>query len=123
VRIDSIPGWVVTTARHRMLDLVRQRRPGADVELTEELLVEEPSGPRAVADQQLAEVLARFEAKLSPKYRAYYHAVFVDGRDWDDAREALGLSRLRAKYLKSVLLKRLQRHGPLLELLGRRERT
>ena len=123
VRTDSIPGWVVTTARHRMLDLARQKRPGADVAVTEDLLVEEPTGPRAVADKQLAEVLAHFEAKLNPKYRAYYRAVFVDGRDWDDARDALGLSRLRAKYLKSVLLKLLQRHGPLLEHLGRRERT
>ena len=33
---------------------------------------------------------------------------------------ALGLSRLRTKYLKSVLLKLLQRHGPLREVLGRR---
>ena len=33
-----------------------------------------------------------------------------------DARVELELSRLRTKDLKSVLLKWLQRHGPLLEL-------
>lgn len=68
-------------------------------------------------------MLERFEAKLKPAYRPYYRAVFVDGHDWDEARLALGLSRLRAKYLKSVLLKLLQRHGPLLELLGRRDKS
>lgn len=123
LRAEALPGWVVTTAKHRMLDLARQRRPGADVEVTEDLVTEEPRGPRAVADRQLAEVLARFEAKLKPRYQAYYRAVFVEGRDWDDARDALGLSRLRARYLKAVLLKLLQRHGPLLELLGRKEQA
>lgn len=121
VRTEQIPGWVVTTARNRMLDLLRQRRPGADVEVSEDLLAEPPAGPRVVADRHLAGVLERFEAKLNPKYRAYYRAVFVEGREWDEAREVLGLSRLRARYLKSVLLKLLQRHGPLLEALGKKE--
>lgn len=123
VRTDSIPGWVVTTARNRIFDLARQKRPGVDVEVTDELALDEPAGPRVVENRELAEVLARFEAKLNPKYRAYYRAVFVDGRDWDDARAALGLSKLRAKYLKAVLVRLLQRHGPLLELLGRREKA
>ncbi|MEW5739237.1 MAG: sigma-70 family RNA polymerase sigma factor [Myxococcota bacterium] len=122
LRRESLAGWVVTTARHRILDLARQRRPEVPVELPEDAGEEEPKGPRVVASVELSEVLARFEEKLNPKYRAYYRAVFLDGRDWDEAREALGLSRLRAKYLKSVLLKRLQRHGPLLEALGRRDR-
>ena len=45
--------------------------------------------------------------------------MFLEGQDWEDARLALGLSRLRTKYLKAVLIKLLQRHGPLLEILGR----
>ncbi len=120
LRAESLPGWVVTTARNRMLDLARQRRPEQHIELTEfDGGEEDARGPELVASEELKTVLARFEEKLSAKHRSYFHAVFVDGLDWEDARVALGLSRLRTKYLKSVLLKRLQKHGPLLELLGK----
>lgn len=120
LRAETLPGWVVTSARNKMLDLTRQKRPEPHVELTEFDGGEEDAlGPELVASEELKTVLARFEEKLSPKHQAYFHAVFVDGRDWDEARESLGLGRLRTKYLKSVLLKRLQKHGPLLELLGK----
>lgn len=120
LRAESLPGWVVTTARNKLLDLARQKRPEAHVELTEHDGGEEDArGPELVASEELKAVLARFEEKLSAKHRSYFRAVFLEGRDWDEAREALGLSRLRTKYLKAVLLKRLQKHGPLLELLGK----
>lgn len=124
LRAESLPGWVVTTARNRILDLARQKRPTAAavaVELTDELVGEEEGkGLEVVVSGELREVLTRFEEKLKPAYRSYFRAVFLEGRDWEEAREALGLSRLRTKYLKSVLLKLLQRHQPLLEILGRR---
>lgn len=124
LRAESLPGWVVTTARHRILDLARQKRPTAAavaVELTDELVGEEEGkGLEVVVSGELQEVLGRFEEKLKPAYRGYFRAVFLEGRDWEEAREALGLSRLRTKYLKSVLLKLLQRHQPLLEILGRK---
>lgn len=121
LRAESLPGWVVTAARNRILDLARQKRPTVSVELTDDVLGEEDArGPELVASAELQGVLTRFEEKLKPAYRAYFRAVFLEGRDWEEAREALGLSRLRTKYLKSVLLKLLQRHQPLLELLGRR---
>lgn len=120
VRADSLPGWVMTSARNRILDLARQRRPGVHVEVTEELGGgEDAQAPELVVSGELREVMVRFEEKLKPLYRPYFHAVFIEGREWDEARVALGLSRLRTKYLKSVLIKLLQRHGPLLEVLGR----
>lgn len=120
LRAESVPGWVVTSARNRLLDLARQKRPGETVEVAEDVAVDEgPSGPERVVNAELQEVLARFEERLKPAYRPYFRAVFVEGRDWEEARVALGLSKLRTKYLKSVLLKLLQRHGPLLEILGR----
>jgi hypothetical protein len=103
-----------------MLDLARARRPEEHIEVDEAVGGEtEAEGPARVVSAELQGVLARFEEKLPPKHRTYFHAVFVDGREWEDARVALGLSRLRTKYLKSVLVKRLQRHAPLLELLGK----
>lgn len=120
LRAESVPGWVVTSARNKLLDLARQRRPGEPVEVTEDVAVDEgPTGTERVVSAELQAVLARFEEKLKPAYRAYFRAVFLDGRDWEDARVTLGLSKLRTKYLKSVLLKLLQRHGPLLEILER----
>jgi len=120
LRVDSLPGWVVTSARNRILDLARQKRPTAAVELTDDLVGEEEGkGLEVVVSAELREVMARFEEKLKAPYRPYFRAVFIEGRDWEDARQSLGLSRLRTKYLKSVLIKLLQRHGPLLEILGR----
>jgi RNA polymerase sigma factor (sigma-70 family) len=120
LRIESLPGWVVTSARNRILDLARQKRPGAQVELTDELVGDEDAqGPEVVVSAELRAVMTRFEEKLKPAYRPYFRAVFIEGRDWEEARLALKLSRLRTKYLKSVLVKLLQRHGPLLEILGR----
>ncbi len=120
LRVESLPGWVVTTARNRILDLARQKRPTASLEVTEEVAGEEEGkGFEILVSGELREVMTRFEEKLKPAYRPYFRAVFLEGRDWEDARVSLGLSRLRTKYLKSVLIKLLQRHGPLLEVLGR----
>ncbi|MFO0594574.1 MAG: sigma-70 family RNA polymerase sigma factor [Myxococcaceae bacterium] len=124
LRAESVPGWIVTTSRNRMLDLARQRRPGQTIELTEEVGGEEEAlGPQVVLEGELQQLLLRFEEKLKPAYRPYFRAVFLEGRDWEEARVALRLSRLRTKYLKSVLLKLLQRHGPLLELVERRRQS
>jgi RNA polymerase sigma factor (sigma-70 family) len=119
LRVESLPGWVVTSARNRILDLARQKRP-ATVEVPEDLVGEEAGkGLEVLVSAELREVMTRFEEKLKPAYRPYFRSVFLEGRDWEEARLLLGLSRLRTKYLKSVLLKLLQRHGPLLDVLGR----
>ena len=120
LRAESLPGWVVTSARNRILDLARQKRPTAAVELTDDLVGEEEGkGLEVVVGAELRAVMTAFEEKLKPAYRPYFRSVFIEGLDWEDARLTLGLSRLRTKYLKSVLIKLLQRHGPLLEVLGR----
>jgi hypothetical protein len=45
---------VVTTARNRILDLARQRRPEVSVELPEDATVEEAAGSRVIASRELA---------------------------------------------------------------------
>ncbi|MFZ5471835.1 MAG: RNA polymerase sigma factor [Myxococcota bacterium] len=124
LRADTLEPFVMTLAKRRMIDLVRQRGRTVALELSDpeelEWADEAPDPARAAADRELSELFERFEKKLKPAYRAYFHAVFVEGKDFDEARGALGLGTLRAKYLKSVLLRRLRQHGPLLEALGRR---
>ncbi len=117
-RADGFPGFVSTLARRRMIDLFRARRP-ADAELPPEQPDEEGGPAQAAENQQLKALLEGFEERLKPDFRAYFHRVFVDGEDEALARTALGIGRLRAKYVKKVLLGRLREHRPLLEFLGR----
>ncbi len=125
LRADALGGFVLTLARRRMLDLLRAagRQPPGD-ELDEgQWEADEPGPFEAAADAELAALVGRFEARLKPAWRPYFRAVFVEGRDFDEAREALGLGRLRARYLKAVLLRALRRHRPLKEYFGKAVRT
>jgi len=119
LRADGVPGFVGTLARRRMIDLLRSRGRHVPDELTvAEGLPDLSPGPDGAAEtRQLLEVLSRFEAKLSGDWKTYFRAVYVEGQDPLVARKALGVGALRAKYLKRVLLARLKRHKPLLELL------
>lgn len=120
-RPDELPGFVLTLARRRIYDLLRSKgREPAREELTDEAWVSEANAPfEAAANAELTQLLARFEEKLSPKHREFFRKVFVEGKDFDEAKDLLGLKALRARYLKAVLLERLRHHGPLLEYLGR----
>jgi RNA polymerase sigma factor (sigma-70 family) len=122
LRAAEFPGFVLTLARRRMVDLLRARGHQPPPEpLEDEHWVDDAEAPaQRAADAQLAELIQRFESKLKPAYRAFFRAVFVEGKDFDEARGALGLGQLRARYLKMVLLRALRRHAPLLEYLGKR---
>lgn len=116
-RTEEFAGFVGTLARRKMIDLFRARRPDA------ELPAEEPAGEGGpeedAANQELKLLLAQFEERLKPGFRAFFHRVFVEGEDEALVRPALGVGKLRAKYMKKVLLGRLRRHRPLLDYLGR----
>lgn len=120
LRADTMDVWVMTVAERRMIDLQRSAaaRPASADEPVPETPAERTPEDDA-RDAELRAVVASFEEKLKPAWRPYFRAVFVEGRDFDEARVALGLGRLRAKYLKQVLLGRMRRHRPLLEALGR----
>ncbi len=122
LRSGELEHYVLTLARRKMIDLWRARKSEPlPEELTEAHWEDDArSLDEGVLSGELKEVLERFEARLKPAYRPFFRAVFIDGRDFDEAQKVIGLGRLRAKYLKKVLLGRLRRHGPLLELLGRK---
>ena len=119
-RADTLEQYVLTLARRKLVDLWRAR--GADFdseELREEHWTDDELQPEAhVATGELKLLFERFEEKLKEAYRPFFRAVFVDGRDFDEARVALGLGKLRAKYLKKVLLLKLRHHGPLRAFFG-----
>ena len=122
LRADASRGWAFTVARRKMIDLLRAaKKPteALDDQLESESFADDaPSPSEAAQHQQLHALVLAFETKLKPSYRAFFHAVFVEGRDFDEAREVLGLGRLRARYLKKVLVTRLRGHAPLLAALG-----
>jgi RNA polymerase sigma-70 factor (ECF subfamily) len=122
LRAEELSGFILTLARRRMLDLLRARGKAAPPEeLRDEHWVDESAAPfQTAVDAQLTALLEQFAQRLKPSYRPFFQAVFVEGKDFDQARDALGLARLRARYLKMVLLRSLRRHGPLQEYLGKR---
>lgn len=122
LRSESVRSFVATVARRRMIDLLRARgaAPAGDEGLEAAEDVPDDVDVHAAAERaELARVIEAFEARLKPAYRPFFKSVFVEGRDFDEARVQLGIGALRARYLKKVLVARLRRHGPLLELLGR----
>lgn len=126
LRAESAKSWAYTLARRRMIDLLRARGDVAVATKAEEEDVldavadTKPDAAELLQHQQLAQLIREFESRLKPAYRTFFHAVFVEGRDFDEARELLGLGVLRARYLKKVLISKLRRHQPLLDALGRR---
>ncbi len=122
LRSAELAGFILTLGRRRMVDLLRARRtePIAQ-ELQDDAWTDETEAPlQQAADAELRELMSRFEEKLKPQYRAYFRTVFIEGKDFDEARDVLGLARLRARYLKLMVLRALRRHPPLLEYLGKR---
>lgn len=121
LRADELPSFVITLCRRRMIDLVRARNrvpPSQEVD-EGDWIDEGPSAADVLATAELTLLLNAFEGKLKPSYRAFFHAVFVEGTDIGHAREMLGIGVLRARYLKRVLIGRLRHHRALLDYLGR----
>lgn len=124
LRTSEFPGFALTLSRRRMIDLLRERRvQPLPLELEPEHWLEERDvAEHAVAARELRETLERLEAKLKPKHRPFFRAYFVEGRELLEVQRALGLSAIKARYLRRVLFLRLREHRPLWEHLLRRPR-
>jgi RNA polymerase sigma-70 factor (ECF subfamily) len=86
-------GWLYRTATNRCLNVIRARRPQADVELDER----ESVSPRALPEHA-AEVSEQMSALgqaltgLTPEQRACWLLREVHGRSYDEIAQAIGIT-------------------------------
>ena len=80
--------------------------------------------PRQVAEaRELEAAVAEFTAGLAPDWRAFFELHFVQGLDYAEVSAALGVGKLRCKYMKKVLAARARRSAGLWAALGRQARS
>jgi RNA polymerase sigma factor (sigma-70 family) len=120
-RLDTFSGWLAVLVRNRCLDLLR--RPAAEPAATEAealaWLQEPPVQEASVEQAELRRAVAAFTARLKPAWRDFFELHFVEGLDYGDITERLGIGRLRCKYLRKVLAARARRNRALLAAIGR----
>jgi RNA polymerase sigma factor (sigma-70 family) len=120
-RLETFSGWLAVLVRNRCLDL--RRRAAAEPAATEtEALawLEAPAEQEAGAEQaELRRAVAAFTARLKPVWRDFFELHFVQGLEYGDITERLGIGRLRCKYMRKVLAARARRNRALLAALGR----
>jgi RNA polymerase sigma factor (sigma-70 family) len=113
-RVADFEGWLATLARHRCVDLWRAagRAPtGVEVELAAE-----PS--TAVEDAETREAIAAFVSRLRPEEAQFYGLHFGEGLGYPEVAARMGITRLRCKYLKHLIVEKARRNGALLRALG-----
>lgn len=118
-RTAEFPGWLATLARRRCLDLLRQPGAPTPVEDVEALMVDGDPQPDATLERQLKDAVDELKAKLDPQWASFFALHFVEGLGYDEIAPRLGISKLRCKYMKKVLIARARRHKPLMDALGR----
>lgn len=118
-RWPEFPGWLSTLARRRCLDLLRQAGVPEPVDDIESLVVDHEPPPDLVAEGELRAAVDDLKAKLEPQWASFFQLCFVEGLPYEEIAPKLGISKLRCKYMKKVLIARARRHRPLLEALGR----
>lgn len=122
-RSEELGGWLATLARRRALDLLRRSDPSAPLREDGEAVLGELEAPADGADpvelRELGEAVEAFAAKLVPVWRRFFELYFVKGLEYVDVAPAMGISRLRCKYMKKVLLVRARRNEALMAALGR----
>lgn len=122
-RPDDLPGWVAVLSHRRCIDLLRARNPAAPVP-------DDPTGAleaielaatqqRTVEDAALAAAVERFRDGLAPAWRLFFDAWFVKGLGFPEAAAALGISRIRCKYMRKVIAAKARRDPTILAAIGR----
>ena len=124
-RASAFPGWLLTAARNRCLDLLRargSRGEDAEVELPpDDGLVDEAPRPEEQASAgELLGAIASFKSSLPEHLREAFELIFEQELEPAAAGRAIGASRIRMRYLKKLLLERVRAAAALQAALGRR---
>ncbi len=99
--IRSVVGWLYAATTHHCLNLLRDRRTGAQL-LEREVLPAMPEGDQARAD---ALALARdLIARLPDEIGAALVYHYVDGMTYEEVAEQMGCSRRKVGYLLASAL-------------------
>ena len=119
-RLDELPGFISVTARNRCVDLIRKTKPTFSLDDGEAPSADE--SPDDVARQREVGAAAQaFASSLRPAWRRFFDLHFVEGRPYGEIAAMLGISKLRCKYMKSVIGSRARRDRALLAALARTE--
>jgi RNA polymerase sigma-70 factor (ECF subfamily) len=123
-RAESFSGWLAVLARRRCIDLLRHPEDplvGKDAEeaLARQWLNGPPNQERTVGNQDLARAVEAFAKRLKPRWHEFFVLHFVDGLDYDEIAKRLSISKLRCKYMRSVLAARARRNREIAAALGR----
>ncbi|MGH3822189.1 MAG: RNA polymerase sigma factor [Pseudonocardiaceae bacterium] len=76
---EKLGGWLVTTARHECLHILRQAKPAPDlIDVVPETVADPSVGPeQRVIDADTARTLRKLVAELSPRRRTLLRALFT----------------------------------------------
>ena len=73
----------------------------------------------AAEQQEIADAVAAFKARLEPKWSDFFDLCFVQSFSYPEIATKLSVSRLRCKYMKKVLVARARKNRRLMETLDR----
>jgi RNA polymerase sigma factor (sigma-70 family) len=122
-RPDDLPGWVAVLSHRRCVDLLRARNPAApapdDPSDVLEAMETASSPQRTAEDAALAAAVERFRDTLAPAWRLFFDAWFVKGLAYPEVAAALGISRIRCKYMRKVIAGKARRDPTIMAAIGR----
>ncbi|MEW5851030.1 MAG: sigma-70 family RNA polymerase sigma factor [Myxococcota bacterium] len=119
-RAASFPGWLSTVSFRKCVDLRRRRREeGFTFTQDFSQVVQSPEQEPTTQNRELLQVAAEFMRRLPQQQREFFEMHFLQGLDYAEVGQRLGIGKLRCKYLKRVLAMRARRNRPLMEALGR----
>lgn len=118
-RADAFGGWLATLARRRAIDLLRARGRGVETALEDgPILQVGPEQPGRLRSAEVEAAVKAFESRLRPQWQDFFRLYFVEGLDYAEISQRLGITKLRCRYMKKVLLGRARRSGALKAALG-----
>lgn len=107
-RLEQFAAWLAVMTRRTCIDLIRKqgRRPDLSrgAELEADFGAEPASQERAVEIAEVRIAVDGFRQRLKPKHKEFFDLHFVQGLDFEQIGNQLGVSRSRCKYLRRAVI-------------------